>query len=140
MEFDIKKYLKIFAILLFILITSSLFINLFSYFDPLNFCYIKIDNDILRGNQDTIKKAIKLLKKENGESYKTLCRYVDIILEQNCVINMPGQKIDKEGCYIKGSKVIYLKPEKQKTDLIIKKRAEIIEKYSSYSKNFWVNL
>jgi len=51
---------------------------------------------------------------------------------------MPNPRLtDKDGCYIKGSKVIYIKPERQNTDLIIQKRAEILKKYSAYSKKFW---
>src|SRR3989338_8567134 len=92
----------------------------------------------LIGNRPASWVGIIQLKKENKESYKTLCRYVDVILEQYCINGMPNPRLtDKDGCYIKGSKVIYIKPERQNTDLIIQKRAEILKKYSAYSKKFW---
>lgn len=135
-----KKYFKKIAWLSFMFLAFYFFVNIFNYFDPLNFCYIKIDDDFLRGNESTIKKAIKLLKREDKAAYKTLCAYVDTISEHNCFTssrNISLEDWNKNGCYIKGSKVIYLKPEKRESAAIINQRKTSIKKYSEYSKDFW---
>ena len=144
----VKQKLKIFftffvAIVIFFAI-FSIGANLFSYFDPLTFCYIGIENDFLKGNQKTVKEAIRLLKKEDIQSYKTLCKNVDTIVEDYCRAADPrvrGQEvgIDEPGCYIRGSKIIYLIPSKMESDYIINLRAETIKKYTYFSKNFWDN-
>lgn len=142
MQEKIKKYFKKFAWVFFVFLIFYFFLNFFNYFDPLNFCYIKIDSDFLRGNEKTIKKAIKLLKKENKIAYKTLCGYINTISEKNCFTssqNISLEDWDKDGCYIKGSKIIYIKPEKDKGDTIINERKIIIKKYSEYSRDFWTN-
>lgn len=136
----IKKTLKKFAWAFFIFLMFYFFVNIFNYFDPLNFCYIKIDSDLLRGNESTIKKAVKLLKKEDKIAYKTLCAYVDTISEHNCFASSRKISLEdwnKDGCYIKGSKVIYLKPEKRENSAIINQRKISLKKYSEYSKDFW---
>lgn len=138
----IKKYLKKFAWIFFIFLAFYFFVNIFNYFDLLNFCYIKIDGDLLRGNESTIKKAIKLLKREDKTAYKTLCAYVDTISEHNCFASSRKFSLEnwnKNGCYIKGSKVIYLKPEKRENSAIINQRKISLKKYSEYSKDFWTN-
>ena len=136
----IKKYLKKFVWLFFIFLAFYFFVNIFNYFDPLNFCSIKIDGDFLRGNENTIKKAIKLLKKEDRVAYKTLCAYIDTISEHNCFTssrNFSKEDWDKDGCYIKGSRAIYLKTEEGESDFIVNKRKTAIKKLSEYSKDFW---
>ena len=144
----VKQKLKIFftffvAIVIFFAIFSFA-ANMFSYFDPLTFCYIGIENDFLRGNQKTVKEAIRLLKKEDIQSYKTLCKNVDTIVEDYCRAADPrvrGQEvgIDEPGCYIRGSKIIYLIPTKEDNKSVINQRAITIRKYAYFSKNFWEN-
>ena len=142
----VKQKLKIyFTFLVAIVIFFAIFsigANLFSYFDPLTFCYIGIENDFLKGNQKTVKEAIGLLKKEDIQSYKTLCKNVDTIVEEYCRAADPrvrGQEvgIDELGCYIRGSKVIYLIPTKTDNQFVINQRSETIKKYAYFSKNFW---
>src|SRR3989344_7909370 len=139
------KFYFVFLVAVFIFFTIfSIGANLFSYFDPLTFCYIGLENDMLRGNQKTVRKAIGLLKKEDIQSYKTLCKNVDTIVEEYCRAADPrvrGQEvgINEPGCYIRGSKVIYLIPSKMESDYIINLRAETIKKYTYFSKNFWDN-
>lgn len=123
-------------------------INLFSYFDARSMCYISIDNDVARGEQSTITSAIKILKKEDPAAYATLCKYVDIVSENECRECDPrgdstcilSYETIPAGCYIKGTKVIYLLPEKDVSEKTVKKRANLIKKYAEYSKNFWENL
>ncbi len=137
----IKKYFKKFMWTFFIFLAFYFFVNFFNYFDPLNFCYIKIDGDFLRGNESTIKKAIKFLRKENKLAYKTLCAHIDTISEKNCFTssrNVSMEDWEKDGCYIKGSKIIYLKPEKRESNIIINKRKVSLKKYSEYGKDFWI--
>lgn len=139
-SYGIKKYFKKFIWIFSIFLMFYFFINIFNYFSPLNFCYIKIDGDFLRGNEKTIRKAIKLLKKENKQAYNTLCGYINTISEKNCYTtsqNISREEREKDGCYIKGSKVIYLKPEKGENNEVINKRKNAIKKYSEYSKDFW---
>jgi len=139
------KFYFVFLVAVFIFFTIfSIGANLFSYFDPLTFCYIGIENDMLRGNQKTVRKAIGLLKKEDIQSYKTLCKNVDTIVEEYCRAADPrgrGQEvgIDEPGCYIRGSKVIYLIPTKKDNQFVINQRSEMIKKYAFFSKNFWEN-
>jgi len=121
--------LKLFFLIV-ILTISTFLINLFSYFDPFSFCYIGIDNDIVKGNQSSIKKAIILIKKNDPEDYDVLCKYVDTVAENNC----PGLA---PGCYIKGSKIVLLSPTQDESALAVVTRVQTIKKYAYFSKNFW---
>lgn len=132
----VRKYLKYLGLIVLVFILSNFIVNAFSYFDMGNFCYIDIEGDILRGNEETVKKAIGLLKKEDYGGYKVLCKYVDTISENYCLEGHMNYS-DKPGCYIRGSKVIYIKPEKNDTSFIVSERANTIKKYSILSKNFW---
>lgn len=111
-----------------------------SYLDIFNLCYINIDGDITRGNEKTIKQAIRLIKEEDKESYKTLCHYVNTVKERYCLIPKVPIKFGTEpGCYIRGSKVIYLIPERGENQQIVRQRATTIQKYAQKSKIFWNN-
>lgn len=139
----IKKYFKKFAWVFFVFLAFYFFVNIFNYFDPLNFCYIKIDGDFLHGNEGTIKKAVKLLKREDKIAYKRLCSYINTISEHHCFTssqNISLEDWNKEGCYIKGSKVVYVKPEKGVSDIIVNKRKNAIKRFSEHSKDFWINV
>src|SRR3990167_3362570 len=120
----LKIYFTFFVAIVIFFAIFSIGANLFSYFDPLTFCYIGIENDFLGGNQKTVKEAIRLLKKEDIQSYKTLCKNVDTIVEEYCRAADPrvrGQEvgINEPGCYISGSKIIYLIPSKMESDYIV---------------------
>lgn len=121
------------------------FLNIISYFDPINLCYIKIEGDVVRGEESTIHKALSLIKKENKKTYKDICKYVDVISEKYCIIadwQINGEEYTKglnlPGCYARGSKTIYLRPNKNISDNIIQIRKKSIIKYSQFSKNFWL--
>lgn len=144
------KYLKdnltilIFGIILMLL--GIVFVNIFSYFDPLRMCHIGIKGDILHGNEKTIGKALRLLKREDKASYMTVCKYVDDIGEKYCYgadKRVDGAAYGKNsvnsGCYIKGTRMIYLTPDKEEGEGIIRSRMEEIIKLANYSKKFWEN-
>lgn len=87
-------------------------------------------------------KAISLLKKEDKKSYRDLCKYVDIVSEKYCfAYDDRVEKLDYEvwqpGCYVMGSRTIYIKPESAESEEVIRKRSLEIKKYSQFSKEFW---
>jgi hypothetical protein len=129
---------SIFLIILILLI--GWIISLVSYFDPLALCKITLNVDVLRGNKDTLQKAIASLK-DDKQAYQDLCRNIDMISEEYCLATQPvkgtGQWGTEGGCYIKGSKTIYLDPNSEKSEYMIQKRAQLIKKYSQKSKEFW---
>ncbi len=53
--------------------------------------------------------------------------------------DLPLRAGDKPGCYIRGSKVIFVIPQPQITDKVIEERMETITKYAKRSKLFWQN-
>jgi hypothetical protein len=122
-------------------------VNVFAYLDPPDLCYIGITGDILGGNEETIRSALRLLKSGDPEAYHTTCRYVDRIIEMRCQGADPrgGESEENEvgwdnpGCYVRGSKTIQLKPESGASGAIIEFRAATIKKYAEYSQNFWEN-
>ncbi|MCK5490361.1 MAG: hypothetical protein KAI67_00820 [Candidatus Pacebacteria bacterium] len=118
-------------------------INIFSYYDPINSCYIRVEGDVVSGNRKTVYDAIKLIKKEDKKTYKVLCQNVERISENECSTAhgefTEDDKIawEQDGCYVRGSKVILIKPEKIDSESIIRKRVETIKKYALYSEKFW---
>lgn len=124
-------------IILFIIIFFIFYfiINSFAYLDISNLCYIRISETFSRSNEETIRAAIKLLKRQDREAYQTLCSYVNEIFEKSC-----SNSEESGSCYIKGSKAIFLKYNSDTSDSAIKQRAEEIKKYANYSKNFWNSL
>lgn len=140
----IKDNLTFYGLSLLLLGFVFIIINSASYLDPLGLCYVKIEGDIVRGNETTIHKALRLIKRENKSAYRDICKYVDVISEKNCIVAdwkisgdeyAEGMKLP--GCYARGSKTIYLKYDKSTSDATIKSRADDIIKYSGFSKKFW---
>ena len=119
--------------------------NLSNYNDYINACSIGIEGDMLNGNKETIFKAIKMLKADDPVSYAVLCRNIDTISENHCQFADPWiaktwKGWDEDACYIKGSKTVYLKPEEGDNEATIKKREEMLKKYSLASRDFWDNI
>ncbi|PIU75436.1 MAG: hypothetical protein COS76_00805 [Candidatus Portnoybacteria bacterium CG06_land_8_20_14_3_00_39_12] len=116
-------------------------INLFDYLDPFNLCYINIESDVTRGNTKTIHQAIEQIKKADKSDYRNLCHFVNVISENLCMADDPNRssawRDDVSGCYLRGSKVIYLNPSRAVDEGTIAHRARIIKIYSQKSKNFW---
>lgn len=141
-----KKYTFIgFFILIDVLALFWLAINFsINYVDVTSMCRIKLNGDMLRGNEETIKSALKYIKENKRSSYDDACKYIDNISERYCIdadyhldalATQAGWK--RPGCYIRGSKTMYLKPESAKTDIVIKQRADEIIKDAQFSKNYW---
>src|SRR3990167_9682793 len=95
----LRSYFVSFAAIVIFFAIFSFGVNFFSYFDPLTFCYIGIENDFLGGNQKTVKKAIVQLKRADIQSYKTLCTYVDTIVEEHCRASDPRVSGKEIGTY-----------------------------------------
>lgn len=136
--FSVKKLkiaISIFAIVLLIL---TIYLNYEGYFDPLNLCYVPI-NDRLGGNKPKIKSAISMLKSSDNNSYKTMCRNVSDIMVAGCLTFDPhvssSRDTDKNACYIRGSKIVYVNPYSMSTQ----EMALSIAKYANDSKIFWGN-
>ena len=138
MSKKILKYSIFAAVLLFIVYLSM---NVFSYFDPFSFCYVRIESDVLRGNRQTVKEVINMFKKDDRNGYGDFCRYVDRIKEGFCFTSSrPANNEISQGCYVKGSKTIYLKPLENEGAVAVSERYNAIKKYSSFSKTFWESL
>jgi len=143
----IKSYIRISIFFGFLFVMGSFFVNIFSYFDPLTFCYIGIDSNLLGGSSETIEKAIRQIKKEDRESYKVLCKYVDAIIEQECLnydphikqSSVPIKELKESACYVRGSKIVYLPRRSEESPEAVAVRAEMLKIYSQKSKDFWVS-
>lgn len=141
---NLKSYLQyLYPIFIVFLLSSaiSFFYGYYNYFDPINFCAINIDGDFLNGNKKTIQDALVSIKNTDKLSYKNICQYVSLISENFCPINHSyGGSLEynnQPGCYIKGSKIIYLNPTKETSQNIIDQRAQAIKKYTELSKSYW---
>jgi hypothetical protein len=139
-----SKYKNYFILGGIVLVGIYLALNSFSYFDPLSLCRIKIHGN-LAGNRDTIKEAIKEVKRTDRSAYGVLCRDVDAIYEMYCIDkdwNMHPKdyvRTDVEGCYITGSHFVYLTPSRDTTKAKIAARAAALKKFSALSRDFWLN-
>jgi len=136
---QLKKNLKrlvIVLVIVFLFLTFS-----FSYFSLFDSCYIKIKEPGLASRKSEIKEAIKYLKITDREAYKNFCRYTNYIIETSCMgsdwhLNEKIRGQDSAGCYIKGSKTIYLNPLILKS-LSAEEISDLLKKYSNLSKEFW---
>jgi hypothetical protein len=138
-----RDVITISAVMLIIFLAFSwLFLSATGYFNLISMCRIRIYNDIIAGNEKTIKQAIRNLRQEDHEAYKVLCQNVDRIYERTCIgsdwhldKNLAGT--NQPGCYVLGSHAIYIKPDFSKTDAAIDLRAESIKKYSQLAQEYW---
>lgn len=137
----IKKYLKIFLKISIITVVIYFITGVFSYSDITSFCRVKIDMMSTRTSRNEIADAIRLLKKNDQESYKIFCRHVNRVSENYCRLSHKSGSSAKGwnegGCYIRGSKTIYLRPNDRDAKFTTQQRAELLKKYSRASKNFW---
>jgi len=136
-------YLYPLIIIFLLFLTYIIFYSYNNYVDPFNLCVINIDQDTQGGNRKTIQAALGKLKNTDKSSYEDVCRHVSLISENFCPIyhtyGGSWQYNNQPGCYIKGSKIIYINPTKENTDSIIDQRAEAIKKYANFSKDYWLN-
>jgi len=140
----IKSYGYLFIIFLVIIFVVYFFINRSFYISITDFCTIRIVDDSIRGNKETLFQAIKLLKQKDNESYILLCKYIDSIEESYCPISIENSDTftysKESGCYIKGSKTINITPEKEFSEQLVQQRADTLRKYAKFSQIFWDNI
>lgn len=126
------------VLVVFLVVGAMVYKSITSYFDPFNFCSISIDGDVVRGNEKTIKQAISYIKDTDFLTYEILCNEVKVIKEKYCMeTDLPLRASEEPGCFIRGSRVIYLKPQKGISESVIKERAQVIEKYVLRLETFW---
>lgn len=139
-----KTWLTLLVMVAIVAGFSVWLINLFDYLDPFNLCYINIEGDVTRGNSKTIHQAIEQIKKTDEAAYRDLCHFVNVVSENVCMADDPNRpsawRDDVNGCYLRGSKVIYLNPSRETGENIVAYRARIIKIYSQKSKGFWLSL
>lgn len=137
----IKSYGYLAGLIAIILFVIYFLTSLSSYLNIIDLCKINIQNDMVRGNKETIFKAITLLSQEDQVSYKNLCKYVSTIKEGYCPIptgdNSNITFLENSGCFIKGSKIIYIIPNQDRSNQIIIQRAESLRKSALFSKLYW---
>jgi hypothetical protein len=135
-------------------------LSAFAYFDPLAFCRIHIDVELLEGDRAPIRRAINLVRREDPLAYHALCRYVDRIVEEpRCQAGdtqadpaLRGRPVsraqlepvllrafDAPGCYIKGSRIVILKRQEAGDDASVRQRAETLKRLAGYSSTFWAD-
>lgn len=106
-----------------------------------NNCYIKVDKDILKGNRETVFKALNSIKNTNLQAYQDICTHVDTITEASCLLgetrNGKLHPINTDGCYLKGTKTIFIRPDASNLDAAVNLRKEQIMKYAQMSKEYW---
>ena len=129
----LKHYLNYYPIYILIILIFGVFLYWRSsthYLDISSFCSISIDKDFLRGNRETIQKALLAIKQNDSGSYKLICRNVDRIAEDLCpndhTYGGPWELI-RPGCFIKGTRIIYIEPSPDKSKGTILERAEAIK-------------
>lgn len=143
MDISGKNLKKLFIKIGVLLAIAYVFLFLsFSYLDVWNSCYVKIKTPGLASRKSEIKEAIKYLKSSDKEAYKNFCRYSDHIIETSCMgsdwhLDEKVRGQDSAGCYIKGSKTIYLNPLILKS-LSKEKISELLKKYALSAKKFWM--
>lgn len=101
-----------------------------SYVDIANFCKIDI-TDSRNGNEfKLVMNSINMLKKNDPESYKNLCKYIDQIGVKGCDHQM-------DSCYLRGSKSMYINEALANDKEGAIDRAIQIRKYAEMSRKFW---
>lgn len=121
-------------------------LNMLSYFDPLGRCYLGLSVDLLEGDRAGLRRAITTLKREDGAGYRLLCDSVSEIVERHCVnpmfVRPKAHAVPlAPGCYVRGSRAIYLKPDEGATEpqALAHIRADALKKYAAFSRDFWAS-
>lgn len=127
----------------FLTITIA-FLKNFYYVDLANACIIKTKYSVHTENKTHLHQAIKAVRVTMPSDYKTLCNYVNNITETYCIVaNEAGPIItyaDSVGCYIKGTKTVFIQPLNTLQKPNSKDIAENLARYSRYSEEFWLNI
>ena len=116
-----------------------LIVDYFDYFDIQNFCYIRIEAVPKSEDKAAVKTVLKSLKEENPSQYVSLCDYVRFIMVEPCLLGEAASSdvnyLGVSGCYIKGSKTIYIRPGTSDDE-----KKEALIRYSSMCRDFWKGL
>jgi hypothetical protein len=149
------------VIALVVLVMAWGWLRAFAWFDPLSFCRIHIDVELLEGDRGAIRDAIAVVRREDPLAYRSLCRFVDRIQEERqCDAGDPqadkrvrggaGIPLDEldpgirrareaPGCYVRGSRIIVLRrvPDAGGGPALLRERAEALKRLAGYSRTFW---
>lgn len=114
-------------------------VNFFSYWQPLDKCYVGVQGNYLKGNKETIFDALKNMRKSNIDDYFTVCRNVNMIVEGQCP-RFQGDVLrdSADNCFVSGSKTIFIAPDQGSSEESMKKREAEIVRLSKLSKSFWL--
>lgn len=130
-----------FLILLFLLLVAFVLFSGISYVDVPNQCFIKVRYDVLNGDRESIVEALEKLRQEDFIFYRKFCANVDAIYEKKCVrgddLRPDLEFIDTDGCYIKGSRAILIRPMDEATSNLAKYRKDAIRKYGGFAIDYW---
>lgn len=140
-QLPFKNYLLTLGASLFLIIIYFVLTNLNSYIDIKHFCLIRIENSQTQGNRQSIMEAINLIKQSDPANYKTLCQNIDTIAEVNCQNAEPHLNPNEAslatiegGCFVKGSKTIYLTPVKSYSGALVKTRLETLKRNVQFTR------
>ena len=118
----------------------------FGWLDVSALCHIAIDVELLEGDRSGIRRAITLVRNEDPSAYQRLCRYVDRILEERCDAGDPQVSLADPalrrahaaaGCYVKGSRLIVMRPQPDGGRRAVRERAEALKRAAAWSEAFW---
>jgi hypothetical protein len=150
------------VIVVLVLVVAWGWLRAFAWFDPLAFCRIPIDVELLEGDRAAIRSAIDVVRREDPIAYRALCRWVDRIQEERqCDAGDPqadrrvrggaGIPLDvldpairrareAPGCYVRGSGIIVLRraPDGAGGPALVRERVEALKRLAGYSRAFWV--
>ena len=112
------------------------------YVSLIPWCRVKIHHHVLSGDKGLIRKAISQLRASDEDGFRALCRYVDAIYERVCYgadwnITDASQWYRKPGCFVKGSRAVYLTPTKNQTRSAVANRAVDLGRFAKYAREFW---
>lgn len=137
----IRRTFVEFVILAFLLGVAFFMFSGINYIDIRDACFIRVKYDVLQGDRESIFDALKRIKKEDYIFYRNMCRYVDRIYEKRCVVsekNTPKVSYPNEdGCYIRGSKAILIKPLDKNSYDLVDNRVAAIKKYGQMAIDYW---
>jgi hypothetical protein len=118
------------------------------YFDPVGWCRIHIEVDLLAGDRAGIRRAIDLMRRQDPPAYRTLCGFVDRIVEQRQCDGADPRVAGRDprllraqaatGCYVRGSRTVILKREPGADPTVVRRRAEALARLAGYSAAFWL--
>src|SRR5262245_24484606 len=145
-----------------VLLVAWGWLRAFAWFDPLSFCRIHIDVELLEGDRGAIRDAIAVVRREDPLAYRSLCRFVDRIQEERQCdagdpqadrrvrggAGIPVDEIDPAirrareapGGDVRGSRsrVLRRAPDGGGEPALVRERAEALKRLAGYSRAFWI--